>query len=51
MALQSYAELRLLNELLPVISFFYPFFPICNFAYINIRLQNSTILRFAIPVV
>ena len=36
MALQSFADCHPLNGLLPVISVFYPLFPICNFAIINI---------------
>jgi hypothetical protein len=41
MALQSDADLRLLNALVPVRFLFWPFVPVCNFAFINIRILLS----------
>jgi hypothetical protein len=41
MALQSNADLRLLNELRSVISVLLPLFPVFNFASINISLYTA----------
>jgi hypothetical protein len=43
MTKESYADLLLLNGLLPVSSVFLPLFPICNFAFINIQKFQSLV--------
>ena len=46
MALQSIANLRLLNGFFPVNSVFYLSFPICNFACVNIYLYAAPLSVF-----